>query len=165
VTNLKKLLTLVAAILVLVFLFSARDAFADVPRIMNVAVWNDGGNIKLNVTVYHNGETSGHYVDMLNVTLTSGGSLLQSFPQSGPHTLDPSTLTFNVTLDIGQVSDAPLGVVTAHCNLHGWSSQNWTGVVPEYPEQMLIVLFAVVMSVALPAHRIKLSNGRQRSRL
>lgn len=160
----KKLSILVLATLMLVFLCSARNVFAEIPKIRNVMVWNDGGNIKLNVTVYHNEETPDHYVDTLSVTLTSGANLSQSFPQSGPHTLDPDTLTFNVTLDIGQVSDAPLATVRAHCTLDGWSSENWTGAVPEYSQQMLLALLAVVMSVALLARKIRLNGGYQRSR-
>ena len=127
-----------------------------------MTVWNDGGDVKLNVTVYHNGEVPGHYVDTLTVTLTNGGNLSQTFPQSGPHTLDPVNLTFNVTLDIGQISGSPLANVQAHCNIHGWSSENWTGTVPEYPPQMLLLLFAAVTSLVLVARKTRLHSGNRR---
>jgi hypothetical protein len=145
----------VVAASMLVCLGSTRNIFADTPQIRNVIVWNDGGSTKLNVTVYHNGEVAGHYVDTLSVTVTSGTNLSQTFPQSGPHALDPDTLTFNVTLDIGLVSGTPLATVRAHCNSHGWSSQNWTGMVPEYSQLTLLLMLAAALPVALLVHKIR----------
>jgi hypothetical protein len=156
VKKLNKLsIIVVVAASMLVCLGSTRNILADTPQIRNVIVWNDGGSTKLNVTVYHNGEVPDHYVDTLSVTVTSGTNLSQTFPQSGPHALDPDTLTFNVTLDIGLVSDAPLATVRAHCNIHGWSSQNWTGVVPEYSQLTLLLMLVAVVPVALLVHKIR----------
>jgi hypothetical protein len=133
----------------LVCLSSTGSVSADVPQVRNVVVWDDGGTTKLNVTVYHSDEVPSHLVDLLTVTLTSGPNLFQEFPQTGPHTLDSSTRTFNVTLDIGSVSDAPLATVQAHCNLHGSSSQNWTGTVPEYAQVMFMLTLSVTIWLVL----------------
>ncbi|MGA9387208.1 MAG: hypothetical protein WBV70_00080 [Candidatus Bathyarchaeia archaeon] len=105
-----------------------------------MTVWKDGVNTMLNVTVYHNQEIASHRVDSLTVTFATGGYPSQTFPQNGPHTLDPITSTFNVTLNIGSVTDSPVATVQAHCNIHGNSSQNWTGTVPEFPLTILTML-------------------------
>ncbi len=148
------------AILTLVCLSSAGRVSADTAQVRNVIVWDDGVTTKLNVTVYHSGEVPGHFVDLLTVTLTGGSNLFQNFTQTGPHTLDPGTSTFNVTLDIGPVSDTPLATVQAHCNLHGWSSQNWTGAVPEYAQMMLALTLSVTTSSVLLLHRRRSKSTR-----
>jgi len=61
----------------------------------------------------------------------------------------------NVTLDIGLVSGAPLAMVRAHCIIDGWSSQNWTGVVPEYSQLTLLLMLVAVVPVALLVHKIR----------
>lgn len=149
-------------VLTLVSLSSMGRVFADVPKVLNVVVWDDGGTTKLNVTVYHSDEVPSHLVDLLTVTLTSGPNLFHEFPQSGPHTLESSTRTFNVTLDIGSISDAPLATVQARCNLHGPSSLNWTGTVPEYPQMMLALTLAVTTLSVLLLHRSRSKNTRTR---
>jgi hypothetical protein len=65
-----------------------------------------------------------------------------------------------VTLDIGSVSDSPLATVKAHCNLHGWSSQDWTGSVPEYGQLMFTLTLFVTMSLVLLFHKRR-SKGMQ----
>jgi hypothetical protein len=125
-------------------------ALADVPQVLSVIAWNDGGDTKLNVTIYHNGEVPGHYIDIIKVTVTSGTpNVSQTFPQSGPHNLDQSTHTFNVTLNIGPLSDTPLAQVEAHCNIHGWSEINWTGSIPEYGLPILLLTLAGAISALL----------------
>jgi len=145
----REAIIVLAAVLTLVCLSSTGRVFADTPQVRNVVVWDDGGTTRLNVTVYHNGEVPGHFVDLLTVTLTGGANPFQNFTQTGPHTLDPDTSTFNVTPDIGPVSDTPLATVQAHCNLHGWSSQNWTGAVSEYAQVMFVLTLSVTMSLVL----------------
>lgn len=138
---------------VLATLFLARPALADVPQVRSVVAWNDGGDTKLNLTIYHNGEVSGHYVDIITVIVTSGTpNVSQTFPQSGPHTLDQSTLTFNVTLDIGPLSDTPLATVRAHCIIHGWST-DWTGSIPEYGLPLLLLTLAGATSAVVTIKR------------
>lgn len=124
------------------------SGWADVPEVRNVVVWNDGELTKLNVTVYHSQEISSHYIDSLTVTATGGMNLSQTFSQS-PHTLNPTTLTFEVTLSIGVVENMPLATVRAHCNLHGTSSQNWTGAVPEFQFGALLLAFVLATSALL----------------
>jgi hypothetical protein len=136
-------------IIFLVFaLGSVRSVFADVPEIRNVVVYQDGADIKLNVTVYHFEEVSDDYVDLLQVIVTTGTPHVnQTFPQSGPHVLDPVTHTFNVTLDIGPINGSPLCQVEAHCITHGWSTINWTGTVPEYSFPLLLAVSMISLIV------------------
>lgn len=142
--------TAVFVIFLLFALVSVRTVFADVPAIRNVVVYTDGADTKLNVTVYHFEEVPGDYVDLLTVVVTTGTpNVSQSFPQSGPHVLDPVTHTFNVTLDIGPINDGPLCQVKAHCIAHGWSSENWTGTLPEYSFPLLLAFSMMSLSVFL----------------
>jgi hypothetical protein len=92
--------------------------------------------------------------------LTGGTNPFQNFTQTGPHTLDPDTLTFNVTLDIGPVSDTPLATVQAYCNLHGWSSQNWTGAVPEYVQVMFVLTLFATTSLILLLYKLRSKSMR-----
>jgi hypothetical protein len=125
---------------IVVGLCSVKPAWADTPQVRNVVVWNDGGDTKLNLTIYHNGEVLVHYVDIITVVVTTGTpNVSQTFPQSDPHTLDQSTLTFNVTVNIGPLSDTPMGQVKAHCNIHGWSDP-WNGTIPEYELPLVLIL-------------------------
>ena len=131
-----------------------RPVSAGIPEVRSVVAWNDGGDTKLNVTVYHeNGEVPGHYVDNILVVVTSGTpNVSQNFPQSGPHPLDQSTSTFNVTLNFGPLSDAPLTTVRAHCIVHGWGPE-WTGTIPEYGLLPLLLTLAGAASALLMMKR------------
>lgn len=147
----KKSVTLVFAILMLGFFGSVGTVLADVPEVRSVVAWNDGGHTKLNVTIYHIEELPSHYVDNIKVVLTGGTpNVSQTFPQSGPHVLDQNTSTFNVTLDVGPLSDAPLAGVQAHCTINGWST-SWTGNIPEYglPSMLLTLATATLASIVL----------------
>ena len=145
-TNLNKLSTLlIIATFVLVSLYSVKPAIADTPQVISAVAWNDGGDTKLNLTIHHDGELPGHYVDNITVVIVTGTpNVSQTFPQSGPHVLDQSTLTFNVTVDIGPLSDAPMAQVKAHCNIDGWSDDqhSWTGTIPEYESPLLLLILA-----------------------
>ena len=151
-----KLLTIAMILTMVLVAFSlARPVLADVPQVKSVVAWNDGGDTKLNVTIYHNGEVSDHYVDRINVTVTSGTpNVSQTFPQSGPHILDQSTHTFNVTLNLGPLSDTPLATVQAHCNVDGWTADpQWTGSIPEYGLPLLLLTLAGATSALLMIKR------------
>jgi len=151
---LNKLLTvMIIATVILVSLYSVKPALADTPQVRSVIAWNDGADTKLNLTIYHNGEVPGHYVDSITVIVTTGTpNVSQTFPQSGPHTLDQSTLTFNVTLNFGPLSDTPLAQVRAHCNVHGWSLE-WTGSIPEYELPLLWLTLTGATSLFLVVKR------------
>lgn len=154
----KAVMIVILASLFLAGLSSVKSVLADVPQIRNVVVYQNGLDTMLKVTVYHFEETPSDYVDLLKVVVTTGTpNMSQTFPQSGPHTLDPVTHTFNVTLDIGPISDAPLAQVQAHCISHGWSTQNWTGTVPEYSFPLLLV----ASSMTAVALLIKQRAGRK----
>lgn len=153
-----KLLTvLIITTVVLVTLNLARSVLADTPEVRSVVAWNDGGDTKLNVTIYHNGEVPGHYVDSITVGITTGTpNVSQTFPQSGPHVLDQSTLTFNVTLNIGPLLDTPLATVRAHCIIHGWSA-DWTGTIPEYGlPSMLLTLAGASAAILILKRKIRI---------
>jgi hypothetical protein len=139
----------------------SKPCFADVPQVRNVTVWRDGVNTMLNVTVYHNQEIASHRVDSFTVTFAAGGNPSQTFPQNDPHTLDSTTSTFNVTLNIGSVTDSPVATVQAHCNLHGNSSQNWTATVAEFPLTILTTLpLALASLLVVLLRKSKTANNK-----
>ena len=152
----KAVMIVIFASLFLAGLSSVRSVLADVPQVLNVVAYQDGPDTKLNVTVYHFEEILGDYVDLLKVVVTTGTpNVSQTFPQSGPHTLDPVTHTFNVTLDIGPIGDEPLAQVQAHCISHGWSTQegSWTGTVPEYSFPLLLLASSMTAVALLVKHK------------
>jgi hypothetical protein len=138
---------------VLVCLYSVKPALADKPQVRSVIAWNDGADTKLNITIYHNEEEPSHYVDNITVVVTTGTpNVSQTFPQSGPHILDQSTLTFNVTVNIGPLSDTPMAQVKAYCNIDG-PSDPWTGSIPEYEVPILLLTLTGATSTFLVAKR------------
>jgi hypothetical protein len=142
-----------------VSLYSVKPAIADTPQVISAVAWNDGGDTKLNLTIHHDGELPGHYVDNITVVIVTGTpNVSQTFPQSGPHVLDQSTLTFNVTVDIGPLSDTPLAQVKAHCNIDGWSDP-WNGTIPEYESPLLLLILAGATSACL------FVKGRSRTKM
>lgn len=147
-----KLAIAILALLLPTFDF-VRPGLADVPRMESVDVWNNGGKTLLNITIYHNQEIATHLVDSITVTVSDD---VRTFPQSSPHTLDAATRTFNITIDLGVISGTPSTTVQAHCNLHGSSLQNWTGIVFEYS------LFAIILTLALISPSIIMAIRRSR---
>jgi hypothetical protein len=152
--NLNKLFAImIIATVVLVSLNLVKPALANTPEVRSVVPWNDGADMKLNITIYHDEEASSHYVDNITVGVTTGTpNVFQTFPQSGPHILDQSTLTFNVTVNIGPLSDSPLAQVGAHCNIYGWGDP-WTGSIPEYEVPLLLLALTGATSAFLVAKR------------
>ena len=132
-----------------------KPAFADIPRIINVVPWNSGGNTMLNVTVYHDSfgaEEGGHYVDRIEVDV---GSTIQNFTQAGPHAYyDAVNHYFNVTVGpITGVTGTPTATVKAHCTIHLWSTQNWTGQIPEYTTLALLLILLLASPVVIFVRR------------
>jgi hypothetical protein len=65
--------------------------------------------------------------------------------------------TFAVPYDLGPVSGTTTITVQAHCNVHGWSIVNWTGVIPEFQLLVLLLMLVLTGSIAvLFSRKIKL---------
>lgn len=126
----------------------AKPVLADKPSVLNVIPWNSGGNTMLNVTVYHNGETDGHYVN--NITVSIGGDI-QYFSQSSLHTFyDPINHYFNVTVGpIIGITGTPTATVGAICSIHGPSDVNWAGPIPEFTLPVLLIALTLCTSIAV----------------
>jgi hypothetical protein len=144
----------VLALLLVVGLSLAKPAFADVPKVINVVAWKSGGNVMLNVTVYHNSvgaEMFGHYVDIVRVDV--GGSV-QDFPQSSPHTYyDLVNHYFNISVGpVTGITGTPTATVSAHCIINLWSLQDWIGQIPEFAMPLLLAFF-VASFVVVFVHR------------
>jgi desulfoferrodoxin (superoxide reductase-like protein) len=141
---------LIASVLFTCF---AGSVFAVVPEVRSVVPWNNGSSVILNVTVYHTPEISVHHVDAIEVTMGANTTDLSI----GVQNLSPDD-TFTVPYDLGPVSGTTAITVRPHCNVHGWSIVNWTGVIPEF--QLLILLLALVLAGSIAVlfkGKIKLS--------
>jgi desulfoferrodoxin (superoxide reductase-like protein) len=135
------MLILVASVL---FTSFAGPVFAVVPEVRSVVPWNNGRSVILNVTVYHTPEISAHHVDAIEVTMGANTTDLSISVQNLS-----SDDTFTVPYDLGPVSGTPTITVRAHCNVHGWSTVNWSGVIPEF--QVLVLLLALLLTGSIAA--------------
>jgi hypothetical protein len=139
---------LLLALSMFVALSITMPVFAIVPEVRNVTVYTVNGNTYLNVTVYHTPEISTHYVNIIEVTFGENTTDLTI----GVQTLAPDD-TFTVQYDVGPVSETPTADVKAHCIVNGWSVVDWTGVIPEFPVQVLLMGLISVISVTVLAFR------------
>ena len=152
------LLFFVLASSILLSLSVAKPVLADTPAVINVIPWKSGSDTMLNVTVYHDAsfgptaEVPSHYVDNIKVNVEGN---IQNFPQGGPHTYyDTGNHYFNVTVGpITGITGTPTATVSAHCNLHGDSTSNWTGPIPEFSMPILLLALILATSVAFFALR------------
>jgi len=134
------MLILVASVL---FSYFPGSVFAVVPEVRSVVPWNNGTSVTLNVTVYHTPEISVHHVDVIEVTMGANTTDLGISIQD----LSPDD-TFTVSYNLGPVSGTPTITVRAHCNVHGWSTVNWSGVIPEFQVSILPLALVLAGSVA-----------------
>ena len=121
--------------------FRIQIADADIPSIVSVIVWTSGTHTMLNVTITHSPPPTigpSHYVSIVQVDINGTTTDLAQSPQS--------TITFNVTYDMGEVTSGSTVRVRAFCTVHGWS--DWSNIitVPEYsPSTLLLVLVAAAL--------------------
>jgi len=142
------------SILVISFLLSAvpvKLSFAIVPEVRSVAVYSEGGDTILNITIYHYPEEiiTPHYVDIIRITVGENAPIEYSI---GVQPLT-SQNTFNITYNLGQVSGTPSVLVEAHCIVNGWSTSNWSGQVPEFSLATLLLMLTLSTSLILVGFR------------
>lgn len=133
-------LLLVLIILGSTSLSFTQSAYAIVPVVQIVTVFDADGNTYLNVTVMHTPEIEIHYVNLIEVIIDSNTTDLTI----GVQQLRPDN-TFVITYDVGPVTGTPTATVRAHCTFNGWSSSNWIGPIPEF-SMMPLVLFLVTIA-------------------
>ncbi|MDH7563330.1 MAG: hypothetical protein QHH24_00390 [Candidatus Bathyarchaeota archaeon] len=139
-------LTVLALFLACVTVF-VRSVSAGVPAILDVIVWNDGGNTVLNVTVSHSPQTPSHYLDRIEIDLSGDNRIFQVAyrPEN----------TFVVQCDLG-VIDAPTNAtVRAHCNIDGYSPLYGPILVPEFSHILLSFLFMMATLLVATVHKRK----------
>lgn len=139
---------LVSLIVVLASTAFSSPVLAVVPEVRNVVPYDVGGSTYLNITVYHTPEIADHYVDMIKVTMGSNTTTLTIGVQS----LTPQD-TFTVSYDLGPTQGTPSITAEAHCIIHGWSTMNWSGTVPEYSLPVVLMTLALVSASAVFLHR------------
>ena len=144
----KALQILVSLIVVLASTAFSSPVLAVVPEVRNVVPYDVGGSTYLNITVYHTPEIADHYVDMIKVTMGSNTTTLTIGVQS----LTPQD-TFTVSYDLGPTQGTPSVTAEAHCIIHGWSTVNWSGTVPEYSLPVMLMTLALVSASAVFLHR------------
>lgn len=139
---------LVSLVIVLASTAFSSSVLAVVPEVRNVVPYDVAGSTYLNITVYHTPEIADHYVDMIKVTMGSNTTTLTIGVQS----LTPQD-TFTVSYDLGPTQGTPSVTAEAHCIIHGWSTVNWSGTVPEYSLPVMLMTLALVSASAVFLHR------------
>jgi hypothetical protein len=116
-----------------------RSVFSHPTEVRNVVSEDVNGSVHLNITVWHDVETSLHYVDNVEVTFGTNTTSLMI----GPQPLKPDG-TFTFDYDLGQISDTPIINVRARCTISGYSGAvPWTGQIPEFSSIIILPLFMI----------------------
>lgn len=120
-------------------------AFSHAAEVRNVVPGDVEGITYLNITVWHDIESSVHYVDTIEVTW---GTNTTSLP------IDPKPLkpdgTFTVDYSMGPVSGTPTITVRARCTVTGYSGAlPWNRQIPEFPSLVFLPLFIIGTLVAI----------------
>ena len=122
-----------AIIIVILFLLTwacagfIKPAFSHPTDVRDVVPRDMDGATYLNITVWHNVESSLHFVDIIEVTWGSNTTSLTFDPKS----LSPDG-TFVVDYNLGPVSETTTIIVRARCTITGYSgATSWTGTIPE----------------------------------
>jgi hypothetical protein len=104
----------------------------------------------LAITINHQGPTSTHYIDLIQVEWKG---------QTHDFTQEPQTANpFTVTLDLGVAlmkGESFVAKARAHCTLHGWSDWSEELTVPEFPLPPIAAFLALAASVAMIARSKK----------
>jgi len=120
-------------------------AFSHAAEVRNVIPRDADGATHLNITVWHDIESSLHYVDTIEVTWGTNVTSLTI----GPKPLAPDG-TFNIDYSMGSVSGTPTISVRARCTITGYSgSLPWTGQIPEFPSLVFLPIFIIVTLMAI----------------
>lgn len=132
---------LLALLFVSIYGSVTKSAAAIIPQIQNVLVWESGGDVIVNVTVFHTPVSPPtHYVSKIEVNV-SGTNHVFEFTQQ--------TELFTFPCNIGPISGTPLAQVRAYCVFDLYSP--WTDPI-EIPEfQMPILLITLLLGTAFAA--------------
>jgi hypothetical protein len=105
------------------------------------------------LTINHQGPTSSHYVDLIQV---QWNGQTHNFTQE-PQTSNP----FTATLDLGETlmpGESLVAKARVHCTLHGWSDWSAEIPVPEFPLPAIAAFLALAASVAIITRSKKCSR-------
>ncbi len=127
--------------------------FSHPPEVRDVVPRDVDGSTHLDITVWHDIETSLHFVDTVEVTDGDNVTSLIIGPQ--PLELDG---TFVVEYVMGPVYGTPTVVVRARCTVTLFvGAVSWTGQIPEIPALILLPLFMIgtlTSLLLLKKHRV-----------
>ena len=113
--------------------------FSHPAEVRNVVSEDVNGSTHLNITVWHDVETSLHHVDNVEVTFGTNTTSLMI----GPQLLKPDG-TFTIEYDLGQISGTPIINVRARCTISGYSDAvPWSGQIPEFSSIIILPLFMI----------------------
>jgi len=122
-----------------------RPVLSHPAEIRDVVPRDVGGVTYLNITVWHDANSSVHYVDIIEVT---DGANTTSLP------IDPQSLeadgTFAIDYNMGSVSGTPIIIVRARCTITGYSGAvSWTGKIPEFSSVIVLSAFIISTLIAI----------------
>lgn len=132
-----------------------KAAFADPAHVLNVVPNSVDDRVILNITIRHSVNTTFHHVNFVEVVMEANRT---SLPIAS-HPLAPDG-TFFVLYDLGQVSGTPTVTVNVSCSFTGWSgATTWTGPVPEFSLQALLITLTLTSSMMVLAYCQKRKRG------
>jgi len=128
--------------------YSAKEAYADVPQILQIENLSQGSLGKIRIHVSHANPSSGHYVDQLEISGRIGGQSLTTTLTLQPQSSNPFTFEVSQEVPASYLSNAFVKV-RAHCSLHGWSGWSDEIQIPEFRELMSTIVAAMAVSVLI----------------
>jgi len=132
-------------VVALLCMYLTEPAFAGIPSVQNVVVWNNGGNTILNVTVSHFPPSPpDHYLNWIEVNVSG--------------TIHTFNLIQNVTTLIYPCNIGPIGTVQdatiqAHCNVDAYGPVYGPVQVPEFSLPVLLLTMVLGTILAICASR------------
>jgi hypothetical protein len=114
---------------------------ADVPHDIMVEPWTSGTHTILNITVTHNSPASDHYVDLVQINISSAIHDI--------HLNSQPSVTFVVEFDMGEITSIPTVRARAHCIVHGWSDWYLEGKIISTVDNTWLYVSIAVVAVAV----------------
>ncbi|UCG37146.1 MAG: hypothetical protein JSV64_02410 [Candidatus Bathyarchaeota archaeon] len=143
--KLKRLVLIILVTLVWASPNLVQPVFSHPAEVRDVVPRDVGGVTYLNITIWHDIESSLHYVDTLEVTWSDNVTTLAIDPRP----LAPDG-TFTVDYIMGPVSGTPAITVRARCTVTGYSGAlSWEGQIPEFASLAFLLLFMIGTLIAI----------------
>ena len=124
--------------------YSIKPVFSHAAEVRDVVPLDVAGNTHLDITVWHDIESSVHYVDTIEVSYSSNTTSFTINPQP----LEPDG-TFTIDYNMGPIPGTPTITVKARCTITGYTGGSpWTGQIPEFQYIFFLSIFLTATLIA-----------------